>query len=146
MKSLRSIWSVVVLSIAISGVLSETSHAQTIAKGQFKLEHEVHWQNALVPPGDYSFYVRRSGGAEFLMLERAGAGATGFFLMVPASRPASAPDIDQVVIVFRGDRRFVSSMELSQYGIGLDFSVPQETMAIPKQSARAGTGIPGQSE
>lgn len=137
MKLLRGFSSVVPLAVA----LSSASAAQTLAHGKFTLAHEVHWQSALIPSGDYEFFVKRSGGSDFLMLERASIGSTGFFLMVPTFRPASSGNVDQLLIVFRGDQRFVSSMELPQYGVGLDFSVPGETVNAGKSLAqvRAGT-------
>ncbi|MGA8153152.1 MAG: hypothetical protein WB952_19530 [Terriglobales bacterium] len=146
MKTLRSFRSIVFLAVAALGLLAGSSAAQTVAHGKFSLEHEVHWQNALVPPGEYEFFVNRTGGAQFLMLQRTGVGSAGFFLMIPTSAPADTSGIDKLLIVHRGEQRFVSSMELPQYGVSLDFSVPSETADSGKPVAQLRTVTSGGSE
>jgi hypothetical protein len=146
MKTLRSFSSVVLLAVSVSSLLSGSSAAQTFAHGTFTLAHEVHWQNALVPAGDYEFFVDRSGGSQFLMLKRAGAGSTGFFLMIPSSEPSESAGIDKLLIVVHGDERFVSSLDLPQYGVNLDFAVPVRAANSVKPLTQAAAMTSARSE
>jgi len=145
MKSLRGFSSIVFLA-ALSSLLSIASAAQTVAHGKFTLTHEVHWQNALVPSGDYEFFVKRGSGVDFLLLERGNTNSIGFFLMIPTSSPAGPTATDELHIVLHGDQRYVSSMELSQYGVDLDFSVPNDTVHADKPLAQARAATFLQSE
>jgi len=137
MKTLRSFSSTVALAMTVLGLMLGSSAAQTVAQGKFTLAHDVHWQNALVPAGDYEFSVDRSGGSQFLMLQRAGTRSTGFFLMIPSSSSSASSGVDKLLIVVRGDTRFVSAMDLPEYGVNLGFAVPEHAVEASKPLAQA---------
>jgi hypothetical protein len=48
------------------------------AAGTFTLTHEVHWQNAVVPAGNYRFTMGASGPSELLTLTKITGSGAGF--------------------------------------------------------------------
>ena len=102
--------------------------AQEPGRGHFTLSHEVHWQNAIVPAGDYRFSLNSKGASSLLTLHKVRGAATGFILMVNNTGPADpSSNLSQLLLVSRNGSSFVSAMELPEFGITLHFDVPSET-------------------
>ena len=105
------------------------------AHGTFKLAHEVHWQNNLVPAGEYAFTVESKGPSELLLLRKISGTSAGFMILVNDASPAKPSDISKLLLVSRASGSFVSAMELPDVGITLHFAVPPE----PREMAKADT-------
>jgi len=126
--------------------LSALSFAPTPASAQdahggFTLTHEVRWQNAVVPAGEYTFSLESRGPAEFLMLNKVSGKGAGFIVLTPEVETAPLSEASSLVLVKRSGSSYVSSMSLPAYGITLNFTVPAEgremaRLGAPASSAR----------
>jgi hypothetical protein len=100
-------------------------------RGFFTLSHEVHWQNQVVPAGDYKFSVELRGSSQMLTLRNAdGEGSAIMILvndtdnLVPATSSTSANG--RLRLIIQSGHRYVSSMEVPSIGMTLHFDVPTE--------------------
>lgn len=105
------------------------------ARGVFTLTHDVHWQNEVVPAGEYKFSVELQGSSEMLTLRGADVDSSVFMILVndadnlaPATSTISANG--KLTLTSQSGNRYVSSMDVPSIGKSLHFSVPAET--IPK--------------
>jgi hypothetical protein len=138
MKSIRSFSFAVVLTLGALGQFVGLAHAQEPMQGKFTLPYEVRWEKAVVPAGDYGYSLRAMGPFDIFMLQKISGGAKyGFFMMVHLSETARSTDLGKIVLVSKGDQRFVSSMQLANSGVTLDFAVPDEPVHSSKQVAQA---------
>ena len=126
MKSLRNLASTAVLTLGTLSLLPGVASAQT-ARGSFTLSHEVHWQNAVVPAGTYNFSLDPRGPSELLTLRNVSGGREGFMMLVNNVGPSEFSDVNRLVVVSRGDKSFVRTLELPQFETVLHFSVPAES-------------------
>ena len=67
-------------------VLSALNFAPSLASaqdesGRFTLPHQVRWQNAIVPAGDYSFTLQSVGSSEMLTLRKISGAPASYMLM-----------------------------------------------------------------
>jgi hypothetical protein len=111
------------------------------ARGSFTLTHEVRWQNAVVPAGEYTFSVESRGPAELLVLTKVTGKGAGFIVLTPEVEAATFSEHSALVLVKRAGNSYVSSMSLPEYGITLNFTVPAET----REMAQAKMGAPASS-
>ena len=109
--------------------------AQEKAQGNFTLKHDVRWQNALVPAGDYHFSLNSDGVAGVLTLAKLSGARTGFMLMVHDTDDAKPSDLSRLLLESTPEGSYVSAMQLPEIGLRLNFTVPPHT--IEKQMAKA---------
>jgi hypothetical protein len=134
MTSIRRFVYAAALTLSALSVAPSLASAQE-AHGRFTLAHEVHWQNALVPAGDYEFSFKASGPSELLFVRRLSGSGPGFMMLVNDIAESRPSDLNQLVLVSREGKSFVSAMDLPEAGVTLHFAVPSET----HQVALAGT-------
>src|SRR5271165_3453901 len=120
----RFIYAVVLVLSALNFAPSLASAQE--AAGTFTLTHEVHWQNAVVPAGEYRFTIGVDGAAEKLMLHKISGSAEGFMVLVTDVETSQRSDLSQLVLVSRRSGSFVSTMQLPEFGMTLHFAVPAE--------------------
>ena len=59
MRSLRNrVFAIAVLALAAVCLSATPASAQAVVRGSFTLTHEVRWQNAVLPPGVYTFEIK----------------------------------------------------------------------------------------
>jgi hypothetical protein len=109
--------------------------AQEKAQGNFTLKHDVRWQNALVPAGEYHFSLNSDGVSGVLTLSKLSGARTGFMLMVHDTDDAKPLDRTRLVLESTPDGSYVSAMQLPEIGLRLNFAVPPHTPE--KQMAKA---------
>ena len=126
MRSIRKFAYAAVLGLSIF-TIQPTLVAAEDARGVFTLSHEVHWQNVVLGPGDYAFSLKGAGRPMFLMIRGIHGTDTDAMLLVSEVRPAKSTGSSKLTLVPRGGQSFVSSMELSDYEMALNFVVPSET-------------------
>jgi hypothetical protein len=126
MKSLRKFASTVVLTLGALSILPGAASAQS-ARGSFTLSHEVHWQNAVVPAGTYNFSLESKGPSELLTLRNISGSRGGFMILVNDVGSSRFSDLNRLVMVSRGDKSFVRTLDLPQFETVLHFSVPAES-------------------
>jgi hypothetical protein len=134
MTSIRRFAYAAALTLSALSFAPSLASAQE-AHGRFTLAHEVHWQNALVPAGEYEFSFKLSGPSELLFVRRFTGSGPGFMMLVNDTGEAKPSDLNQLVLVSREGKSFVSAMDLPEAGVTLHFVVPSET----HQVALAGT-------
>jgi hypothetical protein len=135
MTSIRKFVYATLLAATTLNFAPSLASAQEKAHGKFTLTHDVHWQNALVPAGDYRFSLDSDGVAGLLTLSKLSGARTGFLLMVHDADEAKPSDPSQLVLCTTPEGSYVSAMQLPEFGITLNFAVPSQ--ATEKQMARA---------
>ena len=115
--------------------------AQEMAHGRFTLAHDVHWQNAMVPAGEYRFSLDSNGASGLLTLNKISGSRTGYMVTVHHTEEAKASDLSQLVLRSTPEGSYVSAMQLPDFGVTLRFSIPPAT--TEKQLARAVTAASG---
>lgn len=110
-------------------MLSALNFAPTLASaqdegGNFTLPHEVHWQNAIVPAGDYRFTVEAVGPSELLKLRKVSGAPASFMLMVNDADVMTSSEGARLVIKSGAGVRYVSSMSLPEFQLSLHFAIP----------------------
>ena len=132
----KFIYATLLAATSLSFVPSRAS-AQETAHGHFTLKHEVHWQNAIVPAGDYRFSLDSDSAAGMLVLSKISGTRTGFLLMVHDTDESKPSDHSRLVLEATPEGSYVSAMQLPEFGVTLNFAVPSSTSE--KQMARAVT-------
>jgi len=131
MKSIRKFAYVAVLTLSALNLAPNLASAQD-ATGTFTLTHEVHWQKAVVPAGEYRFTLGSEGSAEMLTLRKLSGNATGFMLLVTDVETSQPSGPSQLLVVSKPSGRFVSTMLLPEFGLTLHFAVPAETPEVAR--------------
>jgi hypothetical protein len=134
MKSIRKYVYAAVLIVSALNIAPSLASAQEAA-GSFTLDHEVHWQNAIVPAGKYRFTMGSQGPSELLMVRDVSGHGTGFMLLVTDTEVSHHSDVSRLVVVSRPSGSFVSSLQLPEFGMTLHFAVPAETREVAKTVA-----------
>lgn len=116
--------------------------AQEPARGHFTLTHEVRWENARVPAGDYEFAYNISGIEPILSLSKISGTPARFMLMVPLMDEGKPGDTSQLVLESTPAGSYVSVMQLPEFGMSLHFVVPAHT--AERQIAKATASGAGQ--
>jgi hypothetical protein len=106
--------------------LQPTLAAAEDAHGSFTLTHEVHWQECVLSPGDYSFSIKSEGPSELLMLRGInGTGTNAMMLVNDVESPKPDEVSAMLTLVSRNGQSFVSTMALPEYDMTLHFTVPR---------------------
>jgi hypothetical protein len=126
MRSIRKVAYAAVLGVSIF-TIQPTLAAAEDARGVFTLSHEVHWQNSVLGAGDYAFSLKEAGRPTFLMIRGIHGTGTDAMLLVAEVETAKSTGTSKLILVPRGGQSFVSSMELPDYEMVLNFIVPPET-------------------
>jgi hypothetical protein len=110
--------------------LSALNFAPTLASaqdegGSFTLPHEVHWQNAVVPAGDYRFTVESVGPTEMLKLRKITGTPASFMLMVNDADALESIEPASLIIKSEAGLSYVSAMSLPQFELALHFAAPR---------------------
>lgn len=133
MKSIRRFTYAVVLFVSALNFGPSLASAQD-AGGTFTLAHEVHWQNVVVPAGKYRFTVEPDGPAEMLTLRNVD-GRAGFMMLATEVEPSQSSEMSRLVVVSREGGKFVSTMQLPEFGVTLHFVVPAEKRELAQSAA-----------
>ncbi len=134
MKSIRKFAYAAVLTLSALNFAPNLASAQD-ATGTFTLTHEVHWQKAVVPAGEYRFTLGSEGPAVMLTLRKVSGNATGFMLLVTDVEASQPSGPSQLLVVSKPSGRFVSTMLLPGFGMTLHFAVPAETAEVARTAA-----------
>jgi hypothetical protein len=136
MKSIRRIVCAGVLALTALSLVPALASAQSSAYGQFTLPHDVHWQNAIVPAGEYKFSVEGDGALGVLTLSKMNGPRAGFMFLVSSTDETKPVGTSLLVLESTTAGSYVSAMQLPQFGVTLHFAVPG---VEEKQIAKAET-------
>lgn len=136
MNSIRKIAYAGLLALTSLSLMPALASAQSSAYGQFTLPHDVHWQKAVVPAGDYRFSVEGDGALGVLTLSKMNGPRTGFVFLVNSTDDSKPAGTSLLVLESTATGSWVSAMQLPQFGMTLHFAVPGTE---EKQIAKAET-------
>jgi hypothetical protein len=123
-KSIRNFAYAAVLTLSALSFSPSLASAQDEG-GSFRLSHEVRWQNAVVPAGEYRFTLQPLGPSMMLRLTRLTGTPASFMLMVnDREEEARASNQSLLVISSKSGVSYVSSMSLPEFEVTLRFAPP----------------------
>jgi hypothetical protein len=122
-KSLRKFAYAAVLTLSALNFAPSLASAQDEG-GTFKLPHEVHWQNVVVPAGDYRFSLDPRGPSEMLTLTKTTGKPASFMLFATDVEAAAGSEPGRLVILSKFGTSYVSAMDLPQFEVTLHFAAP----------------------
>jgi hypothetical protein len=138
MTTIRKFVYATLLALTALNFAPTAALAQEPARGQFTLPHDVHWQNAVVPAGDYRFSFEANGALGTLMLTKISSGRrAGFVFLVSGTDEAKPSDLNRLVLETTPAGSYVTTMQLPEFGMTLHFPVSWHT--TEKQIAKVGT-------
>jgi hypothetical protein len=115
-----------VLLMAASLSLSPTlASAQSALVGTFKLPMTAHWSQAVLPAGEYSFYVELLGAGPLVTVRSADRKWAAMFICRSTSPVEEGTTNHNLLLVRRGEEMFVSSFRLSELGLELEYNLPK---------------------
>ena len=123
MKSIRKFAYAAVLTLSALNFRPSLASAQDEG-GNFKLPHEVHWQNVVVPAGSYKFSLQPMGPSEMLILTRTTGKPATFMLFSTDVEAATGSETAHLVIESESGKSYVSAMDLPQFEVTLHFAAP----------------------
>jgi hypothetical protein len=135
MTSIRKFTYAVLLAVTTFNLAPALASAQQPARGKFTLTHDVRWQNAKLPAGDYVFSFNVDGVSSLLTLTKISGATASYMVLVPSTEDAKASG-DKLVLETSADGSYVSVMHLPEFGMTLHFSAPAH--GSEKQLAKAG--------
>ena len=139
MKSLRArMLAITSLGLLCICACANQTTAQNTVTGSFTLSHEIRWQSATLPAGDYTFSTPSLAGSEPMLVR----GPKGASFQLPAVVSHNHSDRPSVLILERlGTTFFVREMDLNEVGLQIRYTVPK----FPKTERELAQG-PGSTE
>jgi hypothetical protein len=134
MNSIRKFAYAAALTLSALNFAPSAASAQEAA-GTFTLNHEVHWQNMMVPAGKYRFTIEANGPASMLMLRKLNGSGGGYVMLVRDTEESKSADLSRLVMISRPSGSFVKQMQLPQFGVTLHFAIPAETREVAQATA-----------
>jgi len=132
MTSIRKYMLATLLAFATLSFMPTPAAAQGLARGEFKLTHEVHWQNAVVPAGEYRFTYEGEGASAVLTLSKLSDPRAGFIFLVTDTDNWAPTGVSRLTLESTADGSYVSAMLLPESGMTLHFTVPAHTEKIAR--------------
>ncbi len=129
MTTIRKFAYAALLAFTTLSFAPSQASAQEPAQGKFTLAHDVHWEKALVPAGDYGFSFDPAASPRILALSKLNAPHAGFLIMVPMTEDTKSSDMSLLLLRTTSDGSYVSMMQLPEFGMTLEFDVPTHSMA-----------------
>jgi hypothetical protein len=138
MTSIRKYVFATLLAFASLNFMPAPASAEGPASGRFKLVHGVHWQNAMVPAGEYRFTYVAEGASGVLTLTKMSDPGAGFIFLVTDTDQVTPSGGSRLTLENTAQGSYVSSMLLPESGMTLHFRVPAHPA---KQMVRTGTTV-----
>ncbi len=135
MTTIRKFVYAALLAAASLTFTTSLASAQERAHGNFTLTHDVRWQNALVPAGEYRFALDSDGASGMLTLSKLSGSPTGFMFMLHDTDESKPSGVNQLILKTTSGGSYVSALQLPEFGVILNFAVPSK--AAEKQMAKA---------
>jgi len=122
MKSIRNRM-LVIAAFALAAVCVSVIpvSAQSAVKGSFTLPHEVQWQGATLPAGDYTFDMKSLGTPARIIIH----GPNGFRFITALVADEKSSERSMLLVQQRGGKSVVSDLYLAEVGRCLRYAVPK---------------------
>jgi len=138
MTTIRKFVYAALLAVTSLTFAPSLASAQEQAQGRFTLSHDVRWQNAIVPAGEYRFSLDSDGPSSMLTLTKLSGARTGFLFMVhDRDEIKASSNLNRLILETTAEGSYVSAMQLPEFGVTLNFAVPSKV--AEKLMARVGT-------
>ena len=137
MTSIRKFAFAALLAATTFNFAPSLAKAEEPVRGKFTLTHDVRWGNAKVPAGDYVFSFHTDGVSPLLTLSKISGAPAGYMVLVPYTEDVSTPNASLLVLDSSPDGRYVSAMNLPEFGMTLRFNAPPHNPE--RQIAKAAT-------
>jgi hypothetical protein len=121
MKSQNRIAVIAAFALAAVCATAVPASAQNAYQGSFTLSHQVRWQNATLPAGDYTFELRSLSTPSQMIVH--GPNGSSFIAAIVSDEKVSPTSM--LIIETRRAGSFVSELRLAQAGRTLRYSVPK---------------------
>ena len=122
MKSLRNrVLAIAVFALAAVCASAIPASAQAIFQGSFTLTHEVRWQNATLPAGDYTFEMKSLAPPSVITVK--GPHGSQFVTAMVANE--NAGEQSMLIVENRAGSSVVSELRLSAINRTLRYAVPK---------------------
>ena len=144
MKTIRNYVYAAMLAASALNFAPSPASAQERVHGKFKLTHEVHMGTAKLATGDYEFSFDPDTGTRMLSLSKLGGTRAGYMVLVPTMDDAKPSDQSRLVLVATPEGRYVSAMQLPEFGMTLHFAVPSHARERPIAKAAITATASGQ--
>jgi hypothetical protein len=128
MKALRN-GMLTIAALALAGSFAGTANAQAKAAGSFTLPFEAKCGNTVLPRGDYTFSVKSTSGAAYLV-SFAAKGRSGETLISVKDLGARIGEKNVLVAVRTGGRYRIRSLHLPIADLVVNFAVPKEERTL----------------
>jgi len=138
MSTIRRFAYATLLAVTSLNFAPSLASAQDRAQGTFTLTHDVRWQNALVPAGEYRFSLNSGGVAGVLTLSQLTGARTGFMFVVRDTDEGKPTDRSRLVLETTPQGMYVSAMQLPGFGLTLHFAAPAQSA---EKLAKVGTTV-----
>lgn len=102
-----------------------TASAEEPSRGRFILTHDVRWEYATVPAGEYSFSYDPNSVSPVLTITRTKGTPGSFMLLIATREDRKTKDSNVLVIENSVAGRYVSTMNLPESGVTLRFWAPR---------------------
>jgi hypothetical protein len=130
MKTIRNYAYAALLAVSALS-FAPTASAQGPAHGKFTLPHEVHWGNATLAAGDYTFSLDPDNGSRMLTISKVSGARAGFMVLVPNRDDSKRSDQSRIVLAATPGGSYVSALQLPEFGMTLHFKVPSDLSERP---------------
>ena len=144
MKNIRNYVYAAILAASALNLSPSLASAQEAARGKFTLTHDVHLGNAKLPAGEYRFSFDPDGGSRMLNLSKVSGNAHRVHVLVPDTEEAKPSDRSRLVLESTPEGSYVSAMQLPEFGMTLNFTVPSHP--AERQMAKAATTAVAQGQ
>jgi hypothetical protein len=141
MTSIRKFVYAGLLAFTAMNFVPAIASAQEMAHGKFTLKHEVRWENAVVPAGDYRFSVESAGASGLLTLSKVSGASGGFMFLVHDTDEAKPSDMNRLILESTVDGSYVKAMQLPEFGVTLNFTAPTRSAETRTANAPSGTTV-----
>ena len=132
------------LAFAVLNFAPSLASAQESAHGKFTLTREVQFGNARVPAGDYEFSFDPDTTSHMLSLNKMSGAPAGYLVLVPSTDDVKPTALSRLVLEITPKGTYVSSMQLPEFGMTLNFNVPSHP--AERQIAKAATTAAGSGQ
>lgn len=137
MNSLRKFGYAALLAASVFNFAPTLASAEEPARGKFILTHDVRWENARVPAGEYEFAYDPDSISPVMTITKMSGARASFMLMIPVREESKSQDLNRLVLESNPEGSYVSAMQLPECGVTLRFHVPR---AAEKLMAKAAVG------
>ncbi len=142
MNSLRNLGYAALLSASTFNFAPTLASAEEPARGKFILTHDVRWETASVPAGEFEFAYDPNSVSPVLTITKVSGPRASFMLIVPTREESKSHGSNRLLLEGTPEGSYVSAMELPECGVTLRFRVPHtsEKLIAKAGSAAAGSG------